>query len=59
MFELADRLVGVYKTNDVSKSIAINPRAIADACGVASGQEPVDKENAAMVGKRGVAPSAV
>ncbi|EED88922.1 chromosome condensation protein-like protein [Thalassiosira pseudonana CCMP1335] len=26
MFELADRLVGIYKTNDCTKSITINPR---------------------------------
>ncbi|KAI9484435.1 RecF/RecN/SMC N terminal domain-containing protein [Zychaea mexicana] len=29
MFELADRLVGIYKTNDCTKSIAINPSMIA------------------------------
>jgi structural maintenance of chromosome 4 len=29
MFELADRLVGIYKTNNASKSIAINPNVIA------------------------------
>jgi hypothetical protein len=39
MFELADRLVGIYKTADVTKSITINPKAIADALGVQSGQE--------------------
>lgn len=27
MFELADRLVGIYKTNDCTKSVTINPRA--------------------------------
>ena len=27
MFELADRLVGIYKTYNASKSIAINPKA--------------------------------
>ena len=26
MFELADRLVGIYKTNDATKSVTINPR---------------------------------
>ena len=26
MFELADRLIGIYKTNDVTKSVAINPK---------------------------------
>jgi hypothetical protein len=39
MFELADRLVGIYKTRDVTKSVTINPVTIAAACGVASGQE--------------------
>ena len=27
MFELADRLVGIYKTNNCTKSVAINPHA--------------------------------
>jgi structural maintenance of chromosome 4 len=27
MFELADRLVGIYKTDNVTKSVAINPGA--------------------------------
>ena len=39
MFELADRLVGIYKTRDVTKSVTINPTKIAARCGVASGQE--------------------
>jgi structural maintenance of chromosome 4 len=26
MFELADRLVGIYKTHDVTKSVTINPK---------------------------------
>ena len=29
MFELADRLVGIYKTNNSTKSVAINPKRIA------------------------------
>lgn len=29
MFELADRLVGIYKTNNSTKSVAINPQMIA------------------------------
>mgnify|MGYP000853309304 FL=1 len=29
MFELADRLVGIYKTNNSTKSVAINPNKIA------------------------------
>jgi structural maintenance of chromosome 4 len=27
MFELADRLVGIYKTNNCTKSVTINPKA--------------------------------
>lgn len=27
-FELADRLVGIYKRKDISKSISLNPRAV-------------------------------
>jgi structural maintenance of chromosome 4 len=34
MFELADRLVGIYKTNNCTKSVTIDPRAF----GIASGQ---------------------
>ena len=29
MFELADRLIGIFKTDNCTKSVAINPRAIA------------------------------
>lgn len=29
MFELADRLVGIYKTHDCTKSVTINPKLIA------------------------------
>lgn len=29
MFELADRLVGIYKTNNCTKSVTINPRSLA------------------------------
>lgn len=29
MFELADRLVGIYKTYDSTKSVTINPAKIA------------------------------
>ena len=31
MFELADRLVGIYKTNNCTKSITISPRAFSNA----------------------------
>ncbi len=30
MFELADRLVGIYKTHDATKSVTINPKLFAD-----------------------------
>ena len=29
MFELADRLVGIYKTNNATKSITVNPHVMA------------------------------
>ena len=32
MFELADRLVGIYKTYDCTKSVTINPKCFAN-CG--------------------------
>ena len=31
MFELADRLVGIYKTNDATKSVTINPRSFQES----------------------------
>ena len=31
MFELADRLVGVYKTSDESKTLAISPCALVNS----------------------------
>ena len=39
MFELADRLVGIYKTKDVTKSVTINPKAIAAACGLMQAED--------------------
>ena len=39
MFELADRLVGIYKTKDVTKSVTINPKAMASACGLLQAEE--------------------
>uniref|UniRef100_A0A4X2LIA6 Structural maintenance of chromosomes protein n=1 Tax=Vombatus ursinus TaxID=29139 RepID=A0A4X2LIA6_VOMUR len=29
MFEIADRLIGIYKTHNITKSVAINPKVIA------------------------------
>lgn len=31
MFELADKLVGIYKTFDVTKTITINPQKLKEA----------------------------
>lgn len=31
MFELADRLVGIYKTNDATKSVTVNPKMFDEA----------------------------
>ena len=53
MFELADRLVGIYKTQDVTKSVTICPTAIAAACGVASGQEQYRASGAGAAGGGG------
>merc|ERR1711884_384790 len=33
MFELADRLVGIYKTHNTTKSVTIDPRAFGKAFG--------------------------
>ena len=43
MFELADRLVGIYKTNDATKSVTINPKLFDAAVRgerKAAGEEP-------------------
>ena len=34
MFELADRLVGIYKTHDATKSVTINPKLFAGMASV-------------------------
>lgn len=52
MFELADRLVGIYKTQNVTKSITIDPRLFNQQQQQAAAQDsdevdPEDKENAA------------
>jgi structural maintenance of chromosome 4 len=36
MFELADRLVGIYKTNDTTKSVTINPKSFQQNASVAA-----------------------
>lgn len=40
MFELADRLVGIYKTHNTTKSVAINPNAIEKKADEAENQNP-------------------
>ncbi len=45
MFELADRLVGIYKTNNCTKSVTINPRMFSK-----KGQEEKLREEADNVG---------
>lgn len=40
MFELADRLVGIYKTYDASKSIAINPKSFVTSTENQKGPHP-------------------
>lgn len=41
MFELADRLIGIYKTDNCTKSVCINPRIIS---------LPSDKDSHALGG---------
>lgn len=43
MFELADRLVGIYKTHDVTKSVTIDPKRFAQAAGVPTGAEEAEQ----------------
>jgi structural maintenance of chromosome 4 len=45
MFELADRLVGIYKTNNCTKSVTINPRAF----GVAGHQNGITSTPAPLM----------
>merc|ERR1712194_901099 len=40
MFELADRLVGIYKTHDCAKSIAINPKSFVTSTENQKGPHP-------------------
>ena len=41
MFELADRLVGIYKTNDATKSVTINPKSMAVAASKSSSKKKI------------------
>jgi len=60
MFELADRLVGIYKTHDVTKSITINPKKIAADCAAAADGAAGDEDvpPAAGAGKAAAAVAA-
>ena len=58
MFELADRLVGIYKTNNTTKSVAINPGAFVVGSG-GGGEAGAKGGAAAAEGKEndGVSPA--
>jgi len=53
MFELADLLVGIYKTQDISKSVAINPSAFEVS---RPPMEPLKDSSEQVSGKRPLAP---
>lgn len=46
MFELADRLVGIYKTSHCTKSIAINPNMIATLTATPTHTSPASSKRA-------------
>lgn len=48
MFELADRLVGIYKTSHCTKSIAINPNMIAMLTSTPTHTSPAKRASAAV-----------
>ena len=52
MFESAERLHGIYKTNDVTKSVTIDPKAFH------LGMAPQQPQHAAIVVAEGVVPAA-
>ena len=53
MFELADRLVGIYKTNNTTKTVAINPGAFSVGAG---GKKLAAERGAQAVNAENVAP---
>ena len=53
MFELADRLVGIYKTNNTTKTVAINPGAFS----VGAGNDARKKAVGAAEGDENAAPA--
>jgi hypothetical protein len=58
MFEVAERLHGIYKTNDVTKSVTIDPRAFRLGAAPAAQQEtqppPAQPQHAAILEAEGV-----
>lgn len=49
MFELADRLVGIYKTSHCTKSIAINPNMIAMLTSTPTHTSPTKRQSTAPI----------
>lgn len=45
MFELADRLVGIYKTHDATKSVTINPKLFENAVSINDNKQQQAKAN--------------
>ena len=41
MFEVADRLVGIYKTQNATKSVTINPKSMSVAAMKKPAKEPL------------------
>ena len=50
MFELADRLVGIYKTHDATKSVTINPKVFGalELRGQSQGKQDDEQESSAV-----------
>jgi structural maintenance of chromosome 4 len=55
MFELADRLVGIYKTNNTTKTVAINPGAFSVGRKKAADAEREGAENVAPAANGAIA----
>jgi structural maintenance of chromosome 4 len=53
MFELADRLIGIYKTEDCTKSVTITPKLIASAAEAINAAGPAAVATAAKVFQAG------
>lgn len=57
MFELADRLVGIYKTNDATKSVTINPRVYESMLPSSRATKPDDGRTPKKKSRRSEAPA--